>query len=84
MKDKKVEIITKTKPNLISDEIDDDMKKRVKDMDEIIEEYKKPAKTNILKKIKFENAQDEYVFNSLPLSDKQKEELLIAFVLFLS
>lgn len=37
-----------------------------------------PAKTKLLKSLTFRNKRDEYVFDRLPLSDKQKEELLIS------
>jgi glucuronate isomerase len=48
----------------------------------LMEEYlsendEKNLQTNILNEIRFANKQDEYVFNMLPLTLKQKEELLL-------
>lgn len=37
----------------------------------------KYCKTDILHNVKFENKMDEFVFNSLPLTNSQKEQLLI-------
>ena len=37
----------------------------------------KYCKTDILHKVKFENKMDEFVFNSLPLTNSQKEQLLL-------
>jgi len=41
------------------------------------ENDEKNLQTNILNEIRFANKQDEYVFNMLPLTLKQKEELLL-------
>lgn len=35
------------------------------------------CKTNILNECKFANKMDEYIFNGLPLTNSQKEELLL-------
>ena len=48
---------------------------------QIFEDSKLKAKTNILDHIKFVNVQDEQVFKRLPLSDKQKEQLLFQIYL---
>ena len=48
----------------------------------LMEEYlsendEKNLQTNILNEIKFKNKQDRYVFEMLPLTLKQKEQLLL-------
>lgn len=48
------------------------------DMEKILSEAKADAYTNILSNLKFENKLDEMIFNLLPLSKKQKEELVMA------
>lgn len=53
-------------------------KERQDEQNKIILDAKAPAKTNILNTIKFNNKLDEEVFNLLPLSDKQKEELILS------
>ena len=60
------------------DELDDEMKQRVKEIEALIEETNRPSKTSLLKNLKFENEQDAHVFSRLPLSDYQKEELLMS------
>lgn len=50
----------------------DEISKVLLDMDTY-----KYCKTDILHNIKFENKMDEFVFNSLPLTNSQKEQLLI-------
>jgi len=52
-------------------------KERQDEQNKIIKDAKASAKTNILNTIKFNNKLDEEVFNLLPLSDKQKEELIL-------
>jgi len=49
-----------------------------KEMEKIIKEVKEDAYTDVLKNLKFDNKLDEMVFNLLPLSKKQKEELVMA------
>lgn len=51
---------------------EDEITKVLLDMDTY-----KYCKTDILHKVKFENKMDEFVFNSLPLTNSQKEELLL-------
>lgn len=61
----------KVKLKLTKEEIE-----RVKQQEKIIKDAKAPAKTDILKHIKFKNELDKQIFNLLPLSDAQKEELI--------
>jgi len=51
---------------------------RAKEQNKIIKDHKASAKTDILKTIKFDTELDKQVFNMLPLSDKQKEELILS------
>jgi hypothetical protein len=44
---------------------------------EVIEDYQKKPKTDLLEKIKFDNQFDTEIFERLPLSLEQKEVLLI-------
>lgn len=73
--------------SLIEDEVHDpddysDLKpeeiEQIKKMDEIISEVEDKPRTCILKAVTFKNKQDEDVFNRLPLTDIQKEELLMS------
>lgn len=48
-----------------------------KEFDELVEAIKKPARTNILNEIKFEREIDRLIFDRLPLSDIQKEDILL-------
>jgi hypothetical protein len=50
----------------------EEIDKVLKDMDTYI--Y---CKTDILDKVRFESKMDKYVFDSLPLTNSQKEKLLI-------
>ena len=52
-------------------------KERYEEQEKIIRDAKAPAKTDILKHIKFKNDLDKQIFNLLPLSDAQKEELVL-------
>lgn len=64
--------------NSANDEINNqEDEERVKEQEKIIQDAKAPAKTNILNTIKFKNKLDEEIFNLLPLSDAQKEELIL-------
>lgn len=51
-------------------------KERHEEQEEAIKQANAPAKTNILNNISFKNELDKQVFNMLPLSDEQKEELI--------
>ena len=56
--------------------------KQLEENTKLMEQYlsendEKNLQTNILNEIRFANKQDEYVFNMLPLTLKQKEELLL-------
>lgn len=50
------------------------------DIEQIIEDMEtfKYCKTNILKEVEFKSKVDKFVFDSLPLSNSQKEELLLS------
>jgi hypothetical protein len=57
-------------------------KKDIDNSEEIEKVYKditthKYCKTNILHNLKFESELDEFIFSNLPLSNSQKEKLLI-------
>jgi hypothetical protein len=49
---------------------------QVKAFENILEEYKKPSKTKIEKVIDFETDLDKWVWERLPLSNAQKEQML--------
>ena len=49
---------------------------QVKTFEECLEQYKKPSKTKIEKIIDFENELDKWVWERLPLSNAQKEQML--------
>lgn len=53
-------------------------KEREKEQNEIIKASKTSSKTNILHTIKFNSELDKQVFDMLPLSDAQKEELILS------
>ena len=53
-------------------------KERQDEQNKIILDAKASSKTNILNTIKFNNELDKEVFNLLPLSDAQKEELILS------
>ena len=57
--------------NITDDEV------KVEEQEKIIKDAKAPAKTNILNCIKFKNNLDKQIFDLLPLSDAQKEELIL-------
>lgn len=47
-------------------------------MDKILLDERKELKTNITNECRFDNKQDKYVWDHLPLTLKQKEELLLS------
>ncbi len=49
---------------------------QVKAFDDCLKQYKKPSKTKIEKVIDFETELDKWVWDRLPLSNAQKEEML--------
>ncbi len=53
-------------------------KERQDEQNKIILDANASSKTNILNTIKFNNELDKEVFNLLPLSDAQKEELILS------
>jgi len=52
-------------------------KENINKWKEVIEDYQKKPKTDLLEKIKFDNQFDTEIFERLPLSLEQKEVLLI-------
>ena len=50
---------------------------QINKMDEVIEEIKSEAKTNLLEIVKFKNKSDLIIFDKLPLTDFQKEDIMI-------
>ena len=48
----------------------------VKEFNDLLDEYKAPSKTKIEKVLDFETDLDKFVWERLPLSGKQKEQIL--------
>lgn len=66
-------------PKLPPDDLSDlteDEKKQVEVFNKDLEEYKKPSKTKIEKVLDFETELDKWVWERLPLSNAQKEQML--------
>jgi hypothetical protein len=57
-------------------EYDEETLKRLHEIEELIDESNKPAETNLLENLKFKKKEDKFVFNRLPLSDWEKEQLI--------
>lgn len=57
-------------------DLTEEEKKNVEIFNEYINDYKKSSKTKIEKVIDFENELDKWVWDRLPLSNAQKEEML--------
>jgi hypothetical protein len=76
--------IIENKKNIVSDSEDEvlefttDEKKNHTEMENIVKDFNEEAKTNILQLLRFKTKTDEFVFNHLPLSDAQKEELVLS------
>ena len=47
-------------------------------MDKILLDERKELKTNITNECRFDNKQDKYVWDHLPLTLKQKEDMLLS------
>ena len=62
----------------LSNKLTKEDKEREKEQNKIIKASKSSSKTNILHTIKFNNELDKQVFDMLPLSDAQKEELILS------
>lgn len=67
-------------PNDLSDLTEEEIK-QVEIFNKDLKEYKKPSKTKIEKMIDFETELDKWVWDRLPLSNAQKEELLYGIYL---
>lgn len=57
---------------------EEEFNKTLEEMDKTIKEIETPNITNILRDFKFKNKVDEEVFNRLPLTNIQKEYLLLS------
>ncbi|MHA2088903.1 MAG: hypothetical protein ACW972_11530 [Promethearchaeota archaeon] len=55
-----------------------DEKERHEQQEKLIKEAKASPKTDILNYVRFKSKLDEEIFNLLPLSDAQKEELVLS------
>jgi len=55
----------------------EDEKKQIKEMDEVIDEIKEEPKTNLLELFTFKNKLDNEIFDKLPLTDCQKEIMIV-------
>jgi len=78
------EEIKEDKKTLSSDDLSDlteEERKQVELFNKDLKEYKKPSKTKIEKMIDFETELDKWVWERLPLSNAQKEELLYGIYL---
>lgn len=58
------------------DDLTEEEKKIIEDMDKIVDDRKKPARTNLLKMVRFKNKVDKEVFLRLPISDYEKEKII--------
>lgn len=56
----------------------EEFNKNLEEMNKAIKEIETPNITNILKDFKFKNKRDEEIFNRLPLTNIQKEYLLLS------
>ena len=50
---------------------------QINKMEEVIEEIKSESKTNLLDMVKFKNKSDLIIFDKLPLTEFQKEDIMI-------
>ena len=78
------EEIKEDKKTLPPDDLSDlteEERKQVELFNKDLKEYKKPSKTKIEKMIDFETELDKWVWERLPLSNAQKEELLYGIYL---
>lgn len=78
------EIKEEDKKTLPPDDLSDlteEERKQVEIFNKDLKEYKKPSKTKIEKMIDFETELDKWVWERLPLSNAQKEELLYGIYL---
>lgn len=74
-KERKEETNKTLPPDDLSD-LTEEERKQVEIFNKDLKEYKKPSKTKIEKIIDFETELDKWVWDRLPLSNAQKEELL--------
>lgn len=78
------EEIKEDKKTLPPDDLSDlteEERKQVEIFNKDLKEYKKPSKTKIEKMLDFETELDKWVWERLPLSNAQKEELLYGIYL---
>ena len=57
---------------------EEEFNKNLEEMNKTIKEIETPNITNVLKDFKFKNKMDEEIFNRLPLTNIQKEYLLLS------
>lgn len=57
---------------------EEEFNKNLEEMNKTIKEIETPNITNVLKEFKFKNKMDEEIFNRLPLTNIQKEYLLLS------
>jgi len=68
------------KSNIKTDDVvvfTEDEKKQIKEMEEIVDEIKEEPKTNLLELFTFKNKLDTEIFDRLPLTECQKEDMII-------
>lgn len=79
-KERKEETNKTLPPDDLSD-LTEEERKQVEIFNKDLKEYKKPSKTKIEKMIDFETELDKWVWERLPLSNAQKEEILYGIYL---
>jgi hypothetical protein len=57
---------------------EEEFNKNLEEMNKTIKEIETPNITNVLKEFRFKNKMDEEIFNRLPLTNIQKEYLLLS------
>lgn len=78
MEENKNENSQETENKNQNSEIQDiEMEKKFEELKRVIEEYNKPAETNLLNDLKFKTEECKYLFDKLPLSDYEKEQMII-------
>jgi len=55
----------------------EDEKKQIKEMEEVVDEIKEEPKTNLLELFTFKTKLDNEIFDKLPLTECQKEDMIV-------
>jgi len=78
MKKNNIEIKKKEDDDIVftADELE-----QINKMEEVIEEIKSESKTNLLDMVKFKNKSDLIIFDKLPLTEFQKEDIMIEILM---